>query len=113
MKNILTITLLLPFYLFSQINDGSVILGVQYGFVQDVNFQDLDVNSYYKLIDYPTDDINTVVEGNNQQHYLDLFFNKGGDDTHLYNFDLNEDSIVFDVGSYKGEYYQIISYFRT
>lgn len=46
MKNILTITLLLPFYLFSQINDGSVILGVQYGFVQDVNFQDLDVNSY-------------------------------------------------------------------
>jgi FkbM family methyltransferase len=71
-------------------------------------FKYLDFIPYYKMIDYPTHHPNTIVNGNPQKYWLDLFFNNGGDDTHLYNFKLDENSLIFDVGSYKGEYYDIM-----
>ena len=80
----------------------------QEDWIFDNIFKHLETTPYYNMIDYETTDPSTIVNGHNQDYWLSLFFNKGGDDTHLYNFDLNESSIVFDVGSYKGEYYQEI-----
>lgn len=37
------------------------------------------------------------------------FLQAGGDNQFLFNFDLNQDSVVFDIGSYDGEYFQEIS----
>ena len=46
MKNILTLILFFPLSLFSQIEEGRLVVGMDYGFVQDVSFTDLDVNEY-------------------------------------------------------------------
>jgi len=80
----------------------------QEDWIFDNIFKHLEIFPYYNMIDYDSADSSTIVNGHNQDYWLNLFFNNGGDDTHLYNFNLNENSIVFDVGSYKGEYYQEI-----
>ena len=72
-------------------------------------FKHLDYNPYYKMVDYDSNNPNTIVEGYPQSHWLKLFFSKGGDDSHLFNFNLDENSVVFDVGSYLGEYYNKIT----
>jgi len=46
MKNILTLILFLPLYMFAQTEDGTFILGVNLGIVQDVEYTDLDENQY-------------------------------------------------------------------
>lgn len=46
MKNILILILFFPLYLFAQTEEGTLIVGVNYGFVQDASFTDLDVNEY-------------------------------------------------------------------
>ena len=59
--------------------------------------------------DIPEDDIRTFVDGQLQKYWLNEFFTVGGDSM-LYNIDsLKSDSIVFDVGSYIGEYSRIIN----
>ena len=40
-----------------------------------------------------------------RQHSLNQFFSNGGDGMHLYNFPLNSHSVIFDVGSFDGEYF--------
>lgn len=42
------------------------------------------------------------------KYWVDKFFADGGDDRILYNFNLNEKSIVFDLGAYEGEFYSKI-----
>lgn len=39
------------------------------------------------------------------RHWLNQFFSNGGDNAHLYNFSLNSTSVIFDVGSFDGEYF--------
>lgn len=58
---------------------------------------------------YNSEDIKTTVNGHVQRHWLNQFFYNGGDNM-LYEFDgfLNENSIVFDMGSYEGEFYNKI-----
>ena len=36
------------------------------------------------------------------------FFSNGGDNKHLFNFPLNSLSVIFDVGSFDGEYVNIM-----
>ena len=69
-------------------------------------FKHLNLTPYYNMVDYDSNHPNTIVDGHNQNHWLNLFSQKGGDNTHLYSFNLNHDSLVFDVGSYDGEYYK-------
>jgi|GEM_PF-1436769 len=55
-------------------------------------------------IDINTNDIRTYVDGNLQSEWLKLFFESGGDNM-LYDIDnITDKSIIFDVGSYDGEY---------
>lgn len=42
------------------------------------------------------------------KYWVDKFFADGGDDKILYNFNLDQDSIVFDLGAYEGEFYSKI-----
>ena len=46
MKNILTLILFFPLSLFSQTEGGRLVVGMDYGFVQDVSFTDKDVDEY-------------------------------------------------------------------
>lgn len=69
----------------------------------------MGVRETFEIVDYHPSDIETMVDGYTQQHWLDLFFSAGGDSM-LYKFEqLNENSIVFDLGSYKGEFYSNIT----
>ena len=47
--------------------------------------------------------------------WLSSFFRSGGDDKFLFDFDLSSNSTVFDIGSYDGDYFQILynKYFCT
>jgi len=76
----------------------------QEDWIYDNVFKNLHETSDKEIIDLSPDDFRTTVDGHVQRHWLDQFFSNGGDSTHLY-FDLNEDSVVFDVGSYEGDYY--------
>jgi FkbM family methyltransferase len=44
----------------------------------------------------------------NHNHMLNQFFSNGGDDAHLYNFSLNSTSVIFDIGSFDGEYFNVM-----
>lgn len=70
-------------------------------------FSYLDVNMTHEIVDYKPSDPRTTVDGYSQEHWLNTFFQSGGDDI-LYNLDLSDTSVVFDMGSYEGEYYSKI-----
>jgi FkbM family methyltransferase len=67
-------------------------------------FNLLDLPQHYEMVDYSPSDPRTEVEGYKQDHWLNKFFSEGGDDQFLYNFPLTPESIVFDLGSYDGDY---------
>ncbi len=62
-------------------------------------------NNSTEIVNLSSSDPKTTVDGYIQDYWLNQFFTKGGDHSHLYTFDLNEDSIVFDVGAFEGEYF--------
>jgi FkbM family methyltransferase len=61
-----------------------------------------------EIINLHHTDPRTTVDGYKQEHWLNQFFSNGGDDKHLYSFDLDANSIVFDVGAFEGEYFNKI-----
>jgi len=71
-------------------------------------FCNLDINESLKLYDYDTNDIRTKVYGLTQQKYLDEFSRNGGDDGHLYEVTLPENAVIFDLGSYDGEWSRVM-----
>lgn len=44
----------------------------------------------------------------NHQHWFNQFFSNGGDAKHLYDFPINSTSVMFDIGSFDGEYFNAI-----
>jgi FkbM family methyltransferase len=61
----------------------------------------------YEMVDYQSSDPRTKVDGHTQDYWLSKFFQSGGD-INLYNLNLNNTSVVFDMGTYNGEYYQTL-----
>jgi FkbM family methyltransferase len=49
------------------------------------------------------------MEVTNKQYWHHQFIQNGGDNRFLFNFDLNSNSTVFDIGSYDGAYFRDIS----
>tara|TARA_R100000322_G_scaffold122976_1_gene80095 strand:- start:1906 stop:3381 length:1476 start_codon:yes stop_codon:yes gene_type:complete len=66
-------------------------------------FYNLNLNESYEIVDCSPDDSLAFVDGNTQAHWLSEFANAGGDDI-LYEFNLDNKSIVFDTGTYECEY---------
>lgn len=58
----------------------------------------------YEMVDYQSSDPRTEVDGYTQDYWLNKFFQSGGD-INLYNLNLKNTSVVFDMGTYDGEYY--------
>ena len=50
-----------------------------------------------------------MISKDSKRYWFNLFISNGGDDRFLYDFDLNENSVVYDIGSFDGEYFTSIS----
>jgi FkbM family methyltransferase len=82
----------------------------QEDWIKENIFDTLDLNEDFEIIDYQSNDLRTMVDGQTQDFWLDKFHRNGSDDQ-LFDFDdlLDNKSLVFDMGTYDGEYYSKIS----